>query len=128
MKLISGNFIINFGRYVSGRFTEIFINAPKNMFRKRRRNKILSNLSYVIARMKAPHHEDVDKCDTKYRLEAVCWLYEYYKGTPDFVADGPPDVKLKKILSKPTRDVSLRDHVFTRVFYYWKEHRRVEGF
>jgi len=107
---------------------EVFIEPPKGMWREVKRRKYISNLEYVLHRLQNPHHDDLDDRDRKYKIEAVQWLQEYYKGNYDFLSDGPPEVKLKKILSKPTRDVTLRDHVFTKVLYYWKEHHRVEGF
>lgn len=100
----------------------------KDYFKKRNREKYEARLKYAIKRLKSPYHDDIDTRDRKYRLEAVKWLYLYYMGEPDFVSDGPPETKLRKILSKPTRDVTLRDHVYTKVFYYWKEYKRVEGF
>jgi hypothetical protein len=113
---------------IYGTFKELFIEFPRAIAREHQRRKYIRNLEYVIARLESPHHDDLDERDRKYKLEAVFWLREYYSGNSDFIADGPPELKLKKILSKPTRDVTLRDHVFTKVFYYWKEHRRVEGF
>lgn len=96
---------------------------------KKRRNRIhIKHLRYAMTRLMKPYHDDIDERDREYRLEAVNWLHQFYLGNPDFVGDGPPEIKLKKILSKPTRDVTLRDHVYTKVFYYWKEYKRVEGF
>lgn len=109
-------------------FKEALIDLPISMYKLSRRKKFISNLEYVVARLQSPHHKDLDERDRQYKIEAVKWLIEYYRGTPDFVADGSPETKLKKLLSKPTRDVTLRDHVYTEVLYYWKEHRRVEGF
>lgn len=109
-------------------FSEVLIDPIKDILRERRRRKYISNLEYVLHRLNHPHHDDLDSRDRRYKIEAVRWLQEYYRGNYDFLTDGPPDVKLEKILSKPTRDVTLRDHVYTKVLYYWKEHKRVEGF
>ena len=105
-----------------------FVEPIRDIWRARKCRKYISNLEYVLHRLNHPHHNDIDDKDRRYKIEAVRWLREYYQGNPDFVADGPPETKLMKILSKPTRDVTLRDHVYTKVFYYWKEHKRVEGF
>lgn len=106
----------------------IIFGPAKKWLREWQRNKYISRLEYAIERLKFPHHDDLDIRDRRYKIEAVEWLHAYYLGDSDFVADGPPELKLKKILSKPTRDVTLRDHVYTKVFYHWKECRRVEGF
>jgi hypothetical protein len=106
----------------------LVLSPIKNWLREYQRRKYCAHLEYAITRLSNPHHDDLDSRDRRYKVEAVKWLHAYYLGDSDFVADGPPELKLKKILSKPTRDVTLRDHVYTKVFYYWKEHRRVEGF
>lgn len=100
----------------------------KKHIASKKREHYVRHLNYAMRRLREPYHNDIDDRDRKYRFEAVQWLYLYYIGDSDFIADGPPETKLKKILSKPIIDVTLRDHVYTKIFYYWKEHKRVEGF
>lgn len=99
----------------------------KKRIAKYKTERYLSRLKYAMVRLEKPFHDDIDPRDREFRLEAVKWLFFYYKGDSDIIAEGPPDLKLEKVLAKPTRDVTLRDHVFAKVLYYWTKHKLVEG-
>lgn len=93
-----------------------------------RHNKYLNHLAYAGKRLKNPMYSDLCEEDLEYKVEAVTWLTMYYEGHPHAVSEGPPEDKLESILSKPTRDVTQRDHVFVRVLYHWCKNHRVMGF
>lgn len=99
----------------------------RKKFDNYKKKRYISRLKYAMSRLSNPFHDDIDPRDRKYRLEAVRWLLCYYEGDTDITAEGPPSLKLEKVLAKPTRDVTLRDHVFTKVLYYWDKHKLVEG-
>lgn len=108
--------------------SSIFVDPIRDLRRKQQRKKYIKRLEYALSRLMFPYHRDVDDTDLEYRAEAVRWLIAYYNGQHDAVADGPPELKLKKTLSKPSRDITVRDHVLAKVLYYWAENHRVEGF
>jgi hypothetical protein len=98
----------------------------------RRRKRYAAHLKYALERLERPTHYDLDPTDRKYKIEIVHWLLNYYCTTPypEYIlyCNDTPEAKLKKLLSKSTRDIILRDYVFIKVLYGWKENRRIEGF
>ena len=104
------------------------LNIIRKLFNNHRKKVYLRRLKYALARTLEPYHSETNDEEREFKADAIKWLIMYYEGQSDFVADGPPETKLKKLLSMPAREVSRRDYVYTKVFYYWKEHRRVGGF
>jgi hypothetical protein len=88
----------------------------------------LRRLRYALRRLETPFHNDIDEDERNYLIEIIKWLHDYYDGSPDVYSDGSPDIKLRKILSKPSKFSSPRDHVYSRVLLHWKEYKRIDGF
>jgi len=61
-------------------------------------------------------------------FRAVNWLYAYYNEIPEAMAEGSPDVRLSKLLSKLSGDITGEDYIFIKVLYNWKMYKRVEGY
>lgn len=100
----------------------------KEYIKKYKRELHIRRLKYALSRLNTPHHNDLEECERPYLIEVVSWLLSYYQGDPDASGDGPPEDRLRKILAKSSTLATPRDHVYSRVLLYWKEHKRIEGF
>jgi len=93
-----------------------------------KRKRYLKRLQYALDKLENPVHNDFAELDNRFRRNAIGWLINYYRGVPRAIEDGPPELKFKRLLSKPVSCIEVSDYVFMKVLYDWIEHKRVEGF
>lgn len=61
-------------------------------------------------------------------IETVVWLIRYYKGHPDAVIEGTPEIKLAKLLRTSSHLFNTRQLATAKVLSHWTQYKHIEGY
>ena len=93
-----------------------------------RKKSYIKRLRFAYEQLEEFPTEGPQGDDRAITREMIGWLIRFYRGDPDALAEGTPEIKLAKTLRKSKFDFGDDDLLRSKILSHWIQYKHIEGF